>query len=101
MDISIEKLVQDSAKSLYDAGLIDTTTMREFELLKMKPIKLFTAAQIKKLRLRCRVSQQVLAHLLNVSQSSVKQWEMGDRKPSGPALKLLNIIDAHGIEAVL
>ena len=30
----IEKLVQNSAKSLYDAGLIDVTTMREFEVLK-------------------------------------------------------------------
>ncbi len=97
----IEKLVQSSAKSLYDAGLIDTTTMREFEILKTKPIKSFTARQIKNLRLKCKVSQHVLAKLLNVSQSAIKQWEMGDRKPSGSAVKLLNLIADRGIQAVI
>lgn len=100
MKISIEKLVQDSAKSLYDADLIDVTTMREFEALRVEPIKGFSPRQIKLLRLRCRVSQKVLAILMNVSQSSVKQWEMGERKPSGPALKLLNLIDRNGLESV-
>lgn len=97
----IEKLVQNSAKSLYDAGIIDVTTMREFDLLKTKKIKNFTAKQIKQLRLGCKISQPVLAKLLNVSQSAIKQWEMGERHPSGPAIKLLNLIADRGIEAVI
>lgn len=101
MDISIENLVLDSAKSLYDAELIDATTMREFEALNSKPVKKLTPAQIKKLRIHHKVSQQVLASLLNVSKSSVKQWEMGERHPSGPALKLLNLIERNGIESII
>lgn len=97
----IEKLVQNSAKSLFDAGIIDATTMREFEVLKTKRIKSFTAKQIKQLRLKCKVSQSVLAKLLNVSQSTIKQWEIGERHPSGPAIKLLNLILDRGIEAVI
>lgn len=101
MKTSISKLVKDSVESLYDADLIDITTMREFEALQLKPVKQYTARQIKKLRLACKVSQKVLALILNVSQSSVKQWEMGERKPSGSALKLLNLIDQRGINAVI
>ena len=97
----IEKLVQNSAKSLYDAGIIDSTTMREFDLLKTKKIKKFSPKQIKQLWLRCKISQPVLAKLINVSQSAIKQWEMGERHPSGPAIKLLNLIAERGIAAVI
>lgn len=101
MTRKIEKLVQSSAKSLYDAGIIDSTTMRDFDVLKTKKIKNFSPRQIKQLRLHCKISQSVLAKLLNVSQSAIKQWEMGERHPSGPAIKLLNLIFERGIEAVI
>lgn len=97
----IEKLVQHSAKSLYDAGIINATTMREFQVIKTKKIKNFTSRQIKQLRLSCKISQPVLAKLINVSQSAIKQWEMGERHPSGPAIKLLNLISERGIAAVI
>ncbi|MCW5589767.1 MAG: helix-turn-helix domain-containing protein [Legionellales bacterium] len=97
----IEKLVQNSAKSLYDAGIIEITTMREFDLLKTKKIKSFSPKKIKQLRLQCRISQSVFAKLLNVSQSAIKQWEMGERKPNGAAVKLLNLIAERGIEAII
>lgn len=101
MASKIEKLVQHSAKGLYDAGIIDTITMREFDLIKTKSIKDFSPKQIKQLRLTCKISQSVLAKLLNVSQSAIKQWEMGERHPSGPAIKLLNLIAERGIEAII
>jgi putative transcriptional regulator len=31
----------------------------------------------------------------------VQKWEIGEKKPSGPSLKLLNLIDRKGLEAVL
>jgi len=31
----------------------------------------------------------------------VRSWEQGDKRPSGPSLKLLNLIDRKGLEAVL
>ena len=33
--------------------------------------------------------------------STVQKWETGDKKPSGPSLKLLNLIDRKGLEAVI
>jgi len=47
------------------------------------------------------LSQPVFAGVLNTSVSTVRSWEQGGKKPSGPSLKLLNLIDRKGLEAVL
>lgn len=45
MDVSIENIVINSVKSLYDAGLIDLKTTQEFEVLNSKPAKDLTPDQ--------------------------------------------------------
>ncbi len=35
------------------------------------------------------------------SVSTVQKWEIGDKKPSGPSLKLLDLIARKGIDVVL
>lgn len=57
--------------------------------------------KIKALREQAHVSQAVFAAVLNTSVSTVQKWEVGDKKPSGPSLKLLNLIDRKGLEAVI
>jgi putative transcriptional regulator len=47
------------------------------------------------------VSQAVFAAVLNTSLSTVQKWEVGDKKPSGPSLKLLNLIERKGLEAII
>lgn len=64
-------------------------------------IKNFEPEMIRELRKRNKVSQGLLAKIMNTSLSTVRQWESGYRQPSGTSLKLLNIIDRHGIEALL
>lgn len=53
------------------------------------------------MRLRSKVSQSVFAKYLNTSLSTVKQWENGDKHPRGPSLKLLNLVEDKGLEALL
>ena len=57
--------------------------------------------QIKALRAKERVSQSVFAAELNTSLSTVQKWEVGDKKPSGPSLKLLNLIERKGLEGII
>lgn len=64
-------------------------------------IKTFKPEMIKRIREKNNISQSVMARLLNTSVSSVQHWEIGHRQPSGSALKLLNIIDRHGISPLL
>ena len=46
------------------------------------------------------MSQTVFAYYLNVTPNLVSKWERGEKKPSGPALKLLSLVERHGIAAV-
>jgi putative transcriptional regulator len=97
MDKSILEVVHEDAKELYKAGLMDEITLREFDALCLPPIKKYTAKQIKKLRMKNKASQAVFAAFLNTSKSTVQQWEQGQKKPNGPSLKLLNLVDQKGL----
>jgi len=96
----ILKAVHDTAKGLHKAGVLDTTTMREFDALCLPPIKSYTPLQIRRLRTKNKASQAVFAAYLNTSASTVQKWEQGQKKPNGPSLKLLNLVDKKGLEAL-
>ena len=56
---------------------------------------------VEALRERVKLSQTVLASVLNTSASTVRKWEIGEKHPSGPSLKLLSLLDRKGLDAVL
>lgn len=89
--------IHESASGLYDAGIIDATTMREFDSLCLPPVKDLSPTQIKKIRLREKLSQAVFAKYLNTTISTVRQWEVGEKHPRGTSLKLLNLVHDKGI----
>jgi len=93
--------VHESATGLYNAGVIDGQTMRDFDVMCLPPIRDFEAKEIKRMRLRAKVSQNVFARYLNASVSTIKQWENGDKHPRGPSLKLLNLVKDKGLEALI
>jgi len=66
-----------------------------------EPIKPITAKDIRELRERAHLSQAVFAHYLNLTAGYVSQLERGAKRPTGPALVLLNIIRRKGIEVIL
>ncbi len=94
------KAMHDTAKGLREAGTLDAMTMREFDALCLPPVKNYTPTQIRRLRTRYKASQAVFAAFLNMSPSTVQKWEQGQKKPNGPSLKLLNLVDVHGLEAL-
>ncbi|MEZ7829468.1 MAG: DNA-binding transcriptional regulator [Brachymonas denitrificans] len=96
----IESLRGDLA-ALQQAGAIDKVTMREFDAICPAPVRQFGAADIKRLRETLKFSQPVFALHLHTSASTVRKWEQGETHPSGPALKLLNIIADKGLQAIL
>ena len=48
----------------------------------------------------CHVSQPVFARYLNTSESTVQKWESGAKRPSGMALKLLAVVEKHGLKVL-
>jgi putative transcriptional regulator len=93
--------VHETAADLHEAGLIDLRRLRQFDALCLAPVPDYSAAEIKALRARHKLSQTVLAAVLNTSASTVRQWEIGEKHPSGPSLKLLDLLDRKGLEALI
>jgi putative transcriptional regulator len=93
--------VHDTARDLHTAGFIDMRTMQRYDALCLEPIPTFSSAKIRALRARHKLSQAVLATVLNTSLSTVRQWEIGDKQPSGPSLKLLSLLDRKGLEVLI
>ena len=93
--------IHESAEGLYRVGAITKTTMREFDESCLEKVEVIKPSEIRALREREHVSQPVFAHYLNVSKNLVSDWERGKRKPGGAALRLLSVIQKHGIETIL
>jgi putative transcriptional regulator len=93
--------VHETALDLHAAGFIDMRTMRRYDALCLEPIASYSSAKIRALRTRHKLSQAVLATVLNTSLSTVRQWEIGDKQPSGPSLKLLSLLDRKGLEVLI
>ena len=92
--------LHETAKGLHKAGIMHKQTMREFDALCLPPVKNLSAAQIRRIRKRNKASQAVFAAYLNTSPSTVQKWEQGQKKPNGPSLKLLNLVEQKGLEAL-
>ncbi|CAN2980734.1 MULTISPECIES: DNA-binding transcriptional regulator [Pseudomonas] len=90
--------IHESAKALHAVGAISKTTLREYDEACLSMPDQIPAEQIKQLRESSHVSQPVFARYLNTSASTVKKWESGEKRPSGMALKLLSIVQKHGLE---
>lgn len=93
--------MHETARGLHSAGLISKRRMGEFEALCNLDVHEIQPQQIKALREKANVSQAVFAAVLNTSLSTVQKWEVGDKRPSGPSLKLLNLIERKGLDAVI
>jgi putative transcriptional regulator len=93
--------VHETALGLHAAGVLDQVTLREFNRLCLPPVEPLAPEQIKEIRESSRVSQAVFAQLLNTSVSTVQKWEIGQKRPTGTALKLLHLVRARGLDVVV
>jgi putative transcriptional regulator len=93
---TLHRAMQD----MHAVGVVDDTTMREFDQACLTPVDHVGPGEIRAIRKRERVSQSVFARHLYVSPGLVSKWERGEKTPSGPALKLLSLVKHKGIEAI-
>ncbi len=94
----ISEAIHSSVSGMYRAGTIDKATMREFDESCLLVPPQMEPRRIKRIRESQHVSQPVFARYLNTSESTVEKWESGAKRPSGMALKLLDIVEKHGLK---
>jgi len=70
----ILEAVQETARGLHAAGVMDRVTLREFDRLSLPHVEPLRPEDIRHIREEGRVSQAVFAALLNTSVSTVQKW---------------------------
>ena len=92
--------IHETMESLHQIGAIDKKTMRNFDTECLEVISGIEPKEIRNLREREHASQPVFAMYLNVSKKLDSDWERGIKKPSGAALRLINVVQKHGLDAL-
>lgn len=97
--------IVEGARALHRLGAfsdadLEKTTMRMLGRDALPKVPPLSPKEIVAVRERTGVSQAVLAGFLNVATKTLGQWERGERRPTGAALKLLHVVRAKGLDAV-
>jgi putative transcriptional regulator len=92
--------VHETMDALHQIGTINKRTMRQFDKACLEALPEMEPEDIRALRQREHVSQPIFAAYLNVSRNLVSDWERGIKRPGGPPLRLLSIVDRHGLDAL-
>jgi putative transcriptional regulator len=102
----LTRALLETAKDMRDGGILtepayEKITLRHLGKEEASEIEPITGQAIRTLREQAHMSQAVFARHLNVTVGYVSQLERGAKRPTGPALAILNIIRRKGIEAIL
>ena len=103
---TLRDVLDETAKGFLKVGLInqqshDQITLRDIpESERQIEIAVPSGEEIRAMREKANLSQAVFARRLNLSTGYISQLERGAKRPSGPALVLLNLIRKRGMEAI-
>ena len=61
--------------------------------LMIDPVKKYSNDEIKAIRNKAGMTQAVFANYMGVSKKTVEAWELGRTHPTGPAYRLLDILE--------
>ncbi|MGN6230716.1 MAG: helix-turn-helix domain-containing protein [Trinickia sp.] len=89
--------IHGAASGMHRAKVIDKKTMREYDDLCIEKAPEFNPQEIARIRKGVNVSQGVFALYLNTTASTIRQWEQGDKKPSGIAARMLQLVQKNGL----
>lgn len=71
----------------YEKGTIKAKKTR----MLVKPVRFFSAKEVKEIRQGAHMTQALFAKYLGVSVKTVEAWEAGTNRPNGSAARLLEI----------
>ena len=105
-DDRVRATILETADDFHQGGLLDDAAYTRITMRQMaseSPIDRvpITAADVRAMRERTRMSQAVFARHLNLTPGYISQLERGTKRPTGAALALLDLVRRKGIEAIL
>ena len=90
MDVysSIKKGLQEAIE--YEKGNLKGVKRH---VITVKPLTVYKAKEIKKVRTNLELSQSAFANIIGVSKKAVEAWESGKNVPQGPAQRIIELLD--------
>ena len=101
---SLAAAILETADDLFEVGLLSPEKHAKItarHLKKLPKPEPMTPDEIRALREQANLSQAALAHVLGVTTGYISRLERGEKRPTGAALAMLNVIHRKGIEAIL
>ena len=98
--MSKSNIINAMLETARDLGL-SQVTLNEIETLELTPVEELNPSEIKSMRSKGKISQSVMARILNVTPSTYQKWERGEVHPKGANLKLLRLAYDHGINYIM
>lgn len=96
----LQETIDDIAQGLHRANIIDKQTLNNFSDEDLPELHEYTGEEIQNIRKKQKISQAIFAKYLNISPATVRSLEQGKRHAHGAILKLLNIVEQHGLRAL-
>lgn len=93
-------IIDAMLETAHDLGL-NQITIKEIETLRLTEVIDLDPSEIKAMRSKEKVSQSVMARILNVTPSTYQKWERGEVHPRGANLKLLRLAYDHGVGYIM
>ena len=59
------------------------------------PVKVYSDKEVRQIRMNAGMTQTVFAEYMGVSKKTVEAWECGRTHPTGPAYRLINILESE------
>jgi putative transcriptional regulator len=93
--------ITEEAEELHSLGFMSDKKLETIKSISIPKLNPYTADEVKALRKKLHLTQNILAKCIHVSPSLVKKWEQGARHPSGSNLLALHLIAKCGIKPLL
>lgn len=84
-----KELFEELLESVHEGGRILKNELQPSRIFDIK------FNEIKEIRIKHNLTQDKFAELLGISIGTLKNWEQGRRKPTGPAMVLLTIVERN------
>lgn len=98
--MSKSDIISAMLETAHDLGL-SQVTIKQIETLGLSEVEELLPDEIKAMRSKEKISQTVMAKILNVTPSTYQKWERGEVHPKGANLKLLRLAYDHGVSYIM
>lgn len=98
--MSKSDIISAMLETAHDLGL-SQVTIKQIETLGLSEVEELLPDEIKAMRSKEKISQSVMAKILNVTPSTYQKWERGEVHPKGANLKLLRLAYDHGVSYIM